>query len=108
MACRDRWLRASVLKSTRATFRVSNACVIRSSFDSALMPVRCAEAASHVQPISIADRASPSGHVRGLQYAVQPAGAPSDRRIWANGVTPSLVSWACTYAAVSPARGTIV
>ncbi len=108
MAWRDGWLRASVLKSTRTTFRVSNAYVISSSFDSALIPVRCADAASHVPPISTADRSSRPGHARGLEYAVHPTGAPSATRTCAKGVTSSLVSWAFTYAAVSAALGTIV
>jgi hypothetical protein len=108
MAWRDGWLRASVLKSTRATFRVSNAYVIKSSFDSALIPVRCADAASHVPPISTADRSPRPGHARGLQYVVHPTGAPSATRTCAKGVTPSLVSWAFTYAAVPAALGTIV
>ena len=108
MAWRDGWLRASVLKSTRATFRVSNAYVIKSSFDSVLIPVRCADAASHVPPISTAHRSPRPGHARGLQYVVHPTGDPSATRTCAKGVTPSLVSWALTYAAVPAALGTIV
>jgi hypothetical protein len=54
IARRDRWLRASVFQSTRTTPSSSNACWRRSSFASALIPVRCADAASHVPPISTA------------------------------------------------------
>ncbi len=80
MARRDRRLRASVFQSTRTTPSVSNAYSRSSSFASALIPVRCAEAASHVQPISTAHRPSRPGHVRGLQNAVQPTSAPSRSR----------------------------
>ena len=66
IACRDRWLRASVVHSTRYTRSVSNAWVSSSSLDSALIPVRCADAASHVPPISTANSSSRCGQARGL------------------------------------------
>jgi len=89
-------LRASVFQSTRATRRTSNAWVSSSSFASALIPVRCADAASQVQPISTASSSSRSGQVRAFQNAVQPTAASSLSRTWANAVSPGLASWAAT------------
>lgn len=57
MARRDRSSRASVLRSTRTGPRVSNAYSQSRNFASTLIPVRCAAAASQVQPISTAQLA---------------------------------------------------
>jgi hypothetical protein len=76
MAARERWLRASVLRSTRSADQWVKAWSNSSSLASALMPVPWAEAASQVKPISIADRAVPSGRRRGSQYAVAPTARP--------------------------------
>ena len=72
---------ASVLRSTRATPRFSKANPKRSSFASRLIPVPCADAASHVNPISTAHRSDRPGHVRGSHNAVQPTACSSLRRI---------------------------
>jgi hypothetical protein len=52
MAWRESELRESVLSVTLSTPQVSNAWVSISSFDSTLQPVRWAEGASQVLPIS--------------------------------------------------------
>ena len=48
----DWWLRTSVSSDTRRTDQVSNACASISRLASTLMPVRWADAASHVYPMS--------------------------------------------------------
>ena len=52
IAARDCWLCQCVRNSTARQPSTSNACVSRSSLLSALIPVRCAEAAVQVDPIS--------------------------------------------------------
>jgi hypothetical protein len=52
MARRDRALRSSVLRHTRCTRQTSKAWLSRRYFASVLHRVRCAEAASQVEPIS--------------------------------------------------------
>jgi SNF2 family DNA or RNA helicase len=86
----------AVTHSTRTTPSSPKAYVSRSSLASALIPVRWAEAASQVPPISTAHRSSRPGQERGFSRFVQPTGAPSLTLIWANGVIPSLASRAAT------------
>jgi hypothetical protein len=52
IACRERVLRASVFSVTRSTPQVSKAWLSISSLHSVLQPVRWAEDASQVLPIS--------------------------------------------------------
>jgi hypothetical protein len=58
MASRERVLRASVMSDTRCTRHLSKAWVSIRSFASVFTAVRCALAASHVQPISTASGTS--------------------------------------------------
>ena len=53
-AARERWLRESVLNSTRTQPNRSKACSSINSFASVLAPVPHADGVNHVQPISSA------------------------------------------------------
>ena len=94
IAFRERWLRASVMRLTRWTRQWSNAWASIKSFASVLIGVRCAAAASQVQPISTTSGRSaprwlalPGGHGQNsmLKSRVQPTTTPRARSTVANG-----------------------
>ncbi|CAM5236240.1 hypothetical protein STANM309S_01173 [Streptomyces tanashiensis] len=111
MAARERALRASVLRSTRATSQLSKACRKSRYLASAFTPVPWAEAASQVYPISTAHRPLPEGQGRGSRKAVAPTTRPSAGSTCAYGTTvPSAARPSCasTYARNPSRPGTHV
>ena len=113
IAARERLLRASVFRSTRATPQFSNAWRNSSSLDSLFSPVPWTEGASQVKPTSTAHSSSGSrsGHSLGSKKPVAPTARPVDSATCAYGATRPVAARACCasmYCPTSAALGTQV